>query len=263
MAAPSRTPLTGPEPRTPSSATIDTKNSVRLKCQMCRRAATSTRLITAASTMAASTGCGRFRSRPEANSTTTSVKTAATSPDSGVRAPALSLTSDCDMPPLTGNPRPSPATQIAGAERQELLVGIEPVAVLLREHPADGRRLDGAEDEAGERQRQEVVELVPADERQSERRQPLRNLPEQRDARGLEIQQPRGDNAGDDDEKGDRPVLQPELAGDEHRAGAAPPTSSDAGCVSPRWPMKCAERSQKSPCVPLKPNSFGSCVLAR
>ena len=39
-----------------------------------RSAAMSTRLITAASTIAASTGCGRFRSRPEANSTTISVK---------------------------------------------------------------------------------------------------------------------------------------------------------------------------------------------
>ena len=32
-------------------------------------------------------------------------------PDSGVRAPLSSLTSDWDMPPLTGNPRPSPAAQ--------------------------------------------------------------------------------------------------------------------------------------------------------
>ena len=44
---------------------------------------------------------------------TTSVNTAAMSPDTGVRAPALSLTSDCDIPPLTGNPRPSPAPTLA------------------------------------------------------------------------------------------------------------------------------------------------------
>ena len=104
--------MTGPEPRTPSSAAIDTKNSERLKCQMCFRAAMSIRLMTAASTIAASTGCGRFRNSPEANSTTMSVKSAATSPDSGVRAPALSFTSDCDMPPLTGNPRPSPESRL-------------------------------------------------------------------------------------------------------------------------------------------------------
>ena len=64
-------------------------------------------------TMAASTGCGRFRNSPDAKSATISMQMAAISPDIGVRAPALSLTSDCDMPPLTGNPRPSPATRFA------------------------------------------------------------------------------------------------------------------------------------------------------
>ena len=72
----------------------------------------STRLMTAASTTAASTGCGRLRSRPVAKSTTTSVNSVATRPETGVRAPELSFTSDCDMPPLTGNPRPSPATRL-------------------------------------------------------------------------------------------------------------------------------------------------------
>ena len=73
----------------------------------------STRLMTAASTIAASTGCGRLRSSPEAKTTTISVNAAAMRPDNGVRAPALSLTSDCDMPPLTGIPRPSPAKRLA------------------------------------------------------------------------------------------------------------------------------------------------------
>ena len=47
---------------------------------------------------------------------------AATRPESGVRAPAVSLTSDCDMPPLTGNPLPSPAARLARADGEELLV---------------------------------------------------------------------------------------------------------------------------------------------
>ena len=93
--------------------------------------------------------------------------------------------------------------------------------MLLGEHAADGRRLDGAEHETRKRQRQEPVQLVPADQRESERRKTLRNLTEQRDARGLEVQHPCGDNARDDDEKGDRPVLQPQFAGDEHREGDA------------------------------------------
>ena len=68
IAAPSSTPLTGPDPSTPTSAAIATKNSVRLNRQMCRRAWMSTRPMTAARTIAASTGCGRFRSSPDANS---------------------------------------------------------------------------------------------------------------------------------------------------------------------------------------------------
>ena len=33
--------------------------------------------------------------------------------------------------------------------------------------------------------------------------------------------------------------------------------------MSPRWERKSPIRSQKSPWLPLKPKSFGSCVLAR
>ena len=142
--APSSTPLAGPDPRTPSSAAIATANSVRLNRQMVRSAWTSTRPMTAASTIAARTGCGRLRSSPEAKSTTTSVNSVATSPETGVLAPALSFTSDCDMPPLTGNAAAQPGEQVGAAEREQLLVRVEPAAVLLREHPADGRGLDGA-----------------------------------------------------------------------------------------------------------------------
>ena len=107
--------------------------------------------------------------------------------------------------------------QIAGAKRQQLLVGVEPIAVLLAEHAADGGRLDGGEDEARQRDRQQLVQVVPADVRQPEGRQALRHLSQQRHALRLEIQESSRDNAGDDNEKGDRPVLQPELAGDERR----------------------------------------------
>ena len=47
------------------------------------------------------------------------------------------------------------------------------------------------------------------------------------------------------------------------RTSAAAPSASDAGFVSPRWERKWPIRSQKSPWLPLKPKSFGSCVLAR
>jgi hypothetical protein len=65
--------------------------------------------------IAARTGCGRLRRSPEKNSVTTRTRIAAKNPESEVLAPALSLTSDCDIPPLTGKPRPSPAARLAAA----------------------------------------------------------------------------------------------------------------------------------------------------
>ena len=47
------------------------------------------------------------------------------------------------------------------------------------------------------------------------------------------------------------------------RPRAAAPRPREAGFVSGRCDRKCPVRSQKSPWEPLKPNSFGSCVLAR
>ena len=182
--------------------------------------------MTAASTMAASTGCGRFRSSPDANSTTISVKRAATSPESGVRAPALSLTSDCDMPPLTGNPRPSPATRLAGADGQELLIGVEPIAVLLPNMRPMADVSTAREDEAGERQRQERVQIAAAHRRQPEQRQALRHLAEQRHAVRIEVQTSGRHDAADHDEERHRPVLQPSLPA-TRTARAATPTSSD------------------------------------
>ena len=96
--------------------------------------------------------------------------------------------------------------------------------------------------------------LVPADLRQPERRQTLRNVAEQRDAGGLEIQQPRGDNAGDDDDKRDGPVLQPQLAGDQHREGSAADeqrrlvgvaqVADEVGRAFPEVPMRSLEPEQ-------------------
>ena len=146
-----------------------------------------------------------------------SVNTAAMNPDTGVRAPALSLTSDCDIPPLTGNPRPSPAADVGDANRQQLLVGVEPVAVLLAEHPANRGGLDSGEHEARERNRQEVVQLLPAHVGQPQRRQALRHVAEQRDALRLEIERPRREHARDHHEEGDRPMLQPQFAGHQRQ----------------------------------------------
>ena len=98
-----------------ASAVMATRNSPRCNCQSRLSTFTFTRLATAMSTMAASTGCGRLRSRSVKKSATTRMMPAAIKPESGVRAPPLSLTSDCDMPPLIGKPWPRPEARLAPA----------------------------------------------------------------------------------------------------------------------------------------------------
>jgi len=73
----------------------------------------------------------------------------ANKPESGVRAPPLSFTSDCDMPRSPEAP-PSAAPGSPG-QRQKLLVGVQPAAVLavnMRRWPPFHR----AKQKAGERQ---------------------------------------------------------------------------------------------------------------
>ena len=220
MAAPSSTPLTGPDPSTPSSAAIATKNSARLNRQMCRSARTSTRLMTAASTMAASTGCGRLRSSPDAKSTTISVNSGGDQArERRARARAL-VDERLRHAAAHGKPAAEPRDEIAGAERQELLIGVEPIAVLLAEHAADRGRLDGAEHEARQRHGQErrsgrcrLTSGSPSDGR------PCGTSPSSATPCVSRSKQPRRHDAGDHHEERHRPVLEPELAGNEHRQG--------------------------------------------
>ena len=86
--------------------------------------------------------------------------------------------------------------EIAGANRQQLLIRVEPIAVLLAEHPADGGRLDGGEDEARQRDRQQLVQIVPAHGRQPEGGQALRHFSEQRHALRIEVHDPGREHAG-------------------------------------------------------------------
>ncbi len=55
--------------------------------------------------------------------TTKIISRAATSPESGVRAPPLSFTRDCDIPPLIGKPWPSPAMTFEAGNAEKFLVG--------------------------------------------------------------------------------------------------------------------------------------------
>ena len=94
--------------------------------------------------------------------------------ESGVRAPLYSLTSDCDIPPLTGKPPPSPA-KVRNCERQIFLVGVEASAVLGDEHSPNRGRFDGTKKKAGEGKRKQLVQIIPVNRWHSERRNSLRH----------------------------------------------------------------------------------------
>ena len=81
--------------------------------------------------------------------------------------------------------------------------------------------------------------------------------------RCVEVQQPRGDDAADDDEERHRAVLQDALAEQQQRPARATPERERRRIGAAEAAEEMAMRSQKSPWLPLKPNSLGSCVLAR
>ena len=96
------TPRRIPSTSTPAKATIEMPNSNRLICHSRRRPRTSISPLTATRTIAASTTVGRLRSRPVRNSRHNAIVVEANTSASGVLAPALSFTDDCDRPPATG-----------------------------------------------------------------------------------------------------------------------------------------------------------------
>jgi hypothetical protein len=89
--------------------------------------------------------------------------------------------------------------------------------VLGDEHPPDRRRLDRAEQEARERQRQDVIRVLPSDGRQAQVRQAARHLAQKLHTARVKREDRRDDDAPDHHEQRDRLVFQENLAGDEHR----------------------------------------------
>ena len=215
-------------------AAMATMNSVRLVRQRCLSVETLNRPATATNTTAASTGWGNAASRCEKNSTTTRMIPAAKAPDSGVRAPPPSLTSDCDMPPLTGKAAAQPGGEIGSGEREEFLVRIQPAAVFGREHAANGGRLHRAEQETGKRQRQQVVQVGPVNRREAECRQPLRHCRPAASPRALPGRaspKPRMPPTTTNNATG---LFLRKIFPSTSTARAMPPTVSEVGLVSPR-----------------------------
>ena len=142
--------------RTPMKATTATTNSERSLRQSSCRVESLSKLATATNTTAARTGCGSALNRCEKNRTTTRIKIAASAVESGVRAPAPSFTTDWDVPPLTGNPPPRPATRFAAARARFSWLASNRPPCLACEHSADRGRLDGTKEKASKRERKQL-----------------------------------------------------------------------------------------------------------
>ena len=208
MAAPSSTPLTGPDPSTLSSAAMATKNSAA-EVPMAERADVD-QAHHRASTMAASTGCGRLRSRPVAKSTTISATAWRPGPTPACAPWSFLFTSDATC--RRHGSRPSPE-RFAGAERQQLLAGVEPVAVLWPNmRPIADVRRRRARSSPAPRERARSARAADV----AEGGRPA-HIAQQRHAARRDRRRGRQD-AGD--RRGTGSVdLQPELAGDEHGQG--------------------------------------------
>ena len=136
ITAPIMTPRSKPEVSTPRIATIATTNSARSPRQSCFNVESFSKPATATSTTAASTGCGNALKRWVKKRTTMRRMPAAITDESGVRAPPPSLTSDCDIPPLMGKPRPIPAAKFAVANaRNSWLASKRPPCLAVNIRP--------------------------------------------------------------------------------------------------------------------------------
>ena len=105
---------------------------------------------TATSTTAARTGCGRARRSCERKSTIARTMTAAKSARKRRARAAALVDQRLRHAAADRETAAEPGGEVRRGEGEEFLVGVEPAAVLGGEHAADGGRLHGAEQEAGE-----------------------------------------------------------------------------------------------------------------
>ena len=144
MAAPSSTPLTGPDPSTPSSAAMATKNSVRLKCQMWRSARMSTQAHHRGEHDGREHGLRQVAQQAGREEHDDQREQRGDQARHRRACPGALVDQRLRHAAAHRKAAAEPRQEIRGAERQQLLVGVEPIAVLLAEHAADRGRLDGA-----------------------------------------------------------------------------------------------------------------------
>src|SRR4029077_13786530 len=112
--------------------------------------------------------------------------------------------------------------QVRSSECQIFLISIEPSAVLRSEHSPNRGRFDCAEKKAGQGEWQELVQILPVDGRQFERRNSLWHGADQLYAVCLERKRRCGDDSPDHDEKRDRFVFEQNFPKKQYRQRACP-----------------------------------------
>ncbi len=192
-----------------------TANSARLKRQVLRSVSTWIRPVTAISTTAARTGCGKGAQEPGEEHH--HYERDERRHQAGKRGAGAGRFVDQRLRHAAAH-RESGAEargEIGGPERQEFLRGVESIAVLGGEHAPDRRGLDGREHEARHGQRQDLVDVRASDRGQRRHRQTLRHDAEQRHAAFVQVHHAGGDDAADHDEQRHGAVLQNGLAEQE------------------------------------------------
>src|SRR5882757_5504554 len=105
-----------------------------------------------------------------------------------------------------------PGHDVCAGNAEQFLVRVKTVAVFDCEHAAQSGRLHHTKKKTTQRQGQQVIEVGNMNRWESEWRQPLWHLAQQFHAEAAEIHTRSTENARDDDEQGDRFVLEKSLA---------------------------------------------------
>ena len=260
ITAPTSTPLSSPAPSTPSSAVIATRNSPRCTCQ-----SRSNSLL-----HEARDGHEHDRGEHGLRQIAQQVGEKKGDEQDENRAEQSGERRACAAAFIHERLRHAAADrkavaeargEICAGEREEFLVAVEPIAVLLGKHLADRRGLDGAEEKARERQWEQFAQVS------------------QCTAGNDGIGRPRGTSPSSftpcapksmNEAAAMPPITTNRATGlfgssffpRMSSPNAAQPSRSELVFVSPTWRKNTSMRSQKSPCPPFTPKSFGNCVLA-
>ncbi len=205
------TPFRMPISSAAAKATIDTLNSSRLTRHTWRSSATLTSPFTATSTIAASITFGRLLSRPARYMRHRPMVTDANTSASGVPAPALSFTEDCEC-------RPPPDTlEESGREIRRAQAEAVPGADRPRSRaPAPARappiRFHVRQQQARKREWNHPVHVAHPQPRQAELRQALRQRADHLEAERAERRHRQHDDRDHDHQQRDRASRQEFLA---------------------------------------------------